>query len=77
MPGCAKKLAVRSSPRLSMIDTSLPVGVSKPGIGFPVTISLLPGLTKSISFKSPPLNSVSGSSGMGCLSSIFCRKKIY
>lgn len=74
IPGCAKKLAVRSSPR-SMMNTSLPVGVSMPGVGLPVTISLLPGFTKSISFKSPPLNSASESSEIGCLSSVFCRQK--
>lgn len=58
MPGCAKKLAVRSS-LLSMMNTSLPVGVwlSTPDAGLPVAVELPPlGWSKSISLPSPVLS---------------------
>lgn len=76
MPGCAKKLAVRSSPRLSIINTSLPVGVwpgSMPDIGFPVAISPLPVLSKSISLPSLPI--ISPSVSRFGLSTVFYKKK--
>lgn len=76
MPGCAKKLAVRSCPVLSMINTSLPVLpvlLSRFCIGLPVSRSGLSLLwSKSISLPSPPLF-ISPSGRFG-LSTIFCRK---
>lgn len=55
MPGCAKKLVVRSSV-LSMMSTSFPVGGWLSVAGLPVADELAPFVwSKSISFPSPPI----------------------
>lgn len=69
MPGCAKKLAVRSS-LLSIMNTSFPVGVLLCSIGddgLPVS-GPLPGRSKSISFPSPPLMTSVSVSGCDLMS---------
>lgn len=72
MPGCAKKLAVRSS-LLSIMNTSFPVGVLLCSIGddgLPVS-GPLPGRSKSISFPSPPLMTSVSVSGCDLMSDFY------